>query len=65
MVIGGGISGMQTELDMADSGVFVYLVERLSSNGRMMSQIDKTFPTIDPERSQSFSGWIGIISQVP
>jgi heterodisulfide reductase subunit A len=47
MVIGGGISGMQTALDAADSGYYVYLVERSSSIGGVMSQLDKTFPTND------------------
>ena len=47
MVVGGGISGMQTALDLADSGFYVYLVERSSSIGGMMSQLDKTFPTND------------------
>ena len=47
MVIGGGISGMQSALDCADSGYLVYLVERSSSIGGLMSQLDKTFPTND------------------
>ena len=47
MVIGGGISGMQTALDLANSGYYVYLVERSSSIGGVMSQLDKTFPTND------------------
>jgi heterodisulfide reductase subunit A-like polyferredoxin len=47
MVIGGGITGMQAALDMADSGFYVYLMERSSSIGGMMSQLDKTFPTND------------------
>ena len=47
MVVGGGIAGMQASLDLADSGFYVYLVERSSSIGGMMSQIDKTFPTND------------------
>jgi heterodisulfide reductase subunit A len=47
MVIGGGISGMQTALDAADSGYYVYLVERSSSIGGVMSQLDKTFSTND------------------
>jgi heterodisulfide reductase subunit A-like polyferredoxin len=47
MVVGGGIAGMQAALDIADSGFFVYLVERSSSIGGMMSQLDKTFPTND------------------
>jgi heterodisulfide reductase subunit A-like polyferredoxin len=47
MVVGGGISGMQAALDAADSGYYVYLVERTSSIGGLMSQLDKTFPTND------------------
>ena len=47
MVIGGGIAGMQSALDLANSGFFVYLVERSSSIGGVMSQLDKTFPTND------------------
>ncbi len=47
MVIGGGIAGMQSALDAADSGYYVYLVERSSSIGGVMSQLDKTFPTND------------------
>jgi len=47
MVIGGGIAGMQAALDAADSGYFVYLVERSSSIGGVMAQLDKTFPTND------------------
>ena len=47
MVVGGGITGMQAALDLADSGFFVYLVERSSSIGGVMAQLDKTFPTND------------------
>jgi heterodisulfide reductase subunit A len=47
MVVGGGIAGMQTALDLANSGYYVYLVERSSSVGGVMSQLDKTFPTND------------------
>jgi len=47
MVVGGGISGMQSALDLADSGFYVYLVEKSSSIGGVMSQLDKTFPTND------------------
>ncbi len=47
MVVGGGIAGMQASLDLADSGYYVYLVERSASIGGMMSQLDKTFPTND------------------
>ncbi len=47
MVVGGGIAGMQAALDAADTGYYVYLVERSSSIGGLMSQLDKTFPTND------------------
>jgi heterodisulfide reductase subunit A-like polyferredoxin len=47
LVVGGGISGMQASLDLADSGYYVYLVEESSAIGGMMSQLDKTFPTND------------------
>ena len=47
MVIGGGITGMQAALDLADSGYYVYLVERSPSIGGVMAQLDKTFPTND------------------
>ena len=47
VVVGGGITGMQAALDLANSGFFVYLVESSSSIGGMMSQLDKTFPTND------------------
>jgi hypothetical protein len=47
MVVGGGIAGMQSALDLANSGYYVYLVERSSSIGGVMSQLDKTFPTND------------------
>ena len=47
MVVGGGIAGMQAALDLANSGFYVYLVERSSSIGGVMFQLDKTFPTND------------------
>ncbi len=47
MVVGGGIAGMQAALDLADSGYYVYLVERSAAIGGVMSQLDKTFPTND------------------
>ena len=47
MVIGGGIAGMQASLDLADSGYLVYLVEKTSAIGGIMSELDKTFPTND------------------
>ena len=45
MVVGGGIAGMQAALDLADSGYYVYLVEKSPSIGGVMAQLDKTFPT--------------------
>lgn len=47
LVVGGGIAGMQTALDLADSGYFVHLVEKSSAIGGVMSELDKTFPTND------------------
>jgi heterodisulfide reductase subunit A2 len=47
MVVGGGIAGMQAALDLANSGFYVYLLEKSPSIGGGMSQLDKTFPTND------------------
>jgi heterodisulfide reductase subunit A-like polyferredoxin len=47
MVVGGGIGGMQAALDLAESGIKVYLVETKPCIGGVMSQLDKTFPTND------------------
>ena len=47
LVIGGGVSGIQASLDLADTGYKVYLVEKEPSIGGRMAQIDKTFPTMD------------------
>jgi len=47
LVVGGGIGGIQTALDLAESGYYVYLVEKSPSIGGVMSQLDKTFPTND------------------
>lgn len=47
MVVGGGIGGMQAALDLAESGIRVYLVENKSCIGGVMAQLDKTFPTND------------------
>jgi heterodisulfide reductase subunit A2 len=47
LVIGGGIGGMQAALDAADSGFFVYMVEKSPAIGGVMAQLDKTFPTND------------------
>jgi len=47
LVIGGGISGIQAALDLADMGIHVHLVEKTPSIGGRMAQLDKTFPTND------------------
>lgn len=47
LVVGGGIAGMQTSIDLADSGFKVYLAEETTAIGGVMSQLDKTFPTND------------------
>src|SRR5690606_32730443 len=47
LVIGGGIAGMQAALDIAEAGHKVILVEKQASIGGKMTQIDKTFPTMD------------------
>ncbi len=47
LVIGGGIAGIQTSLDLARAGFTVHLVEREPSLGGRMSQLDKVFPTVD------------------
>ncbi len=47
MVVGGGIAGIQASLDLAESGYYVYLVEKKSAIGGVMAQLDKTFPTND------------------
>jgi heterodisulfide reductase subunit A len=47
LVLGGGISGIQSALEIANAGFHVYLVEREPSIGGHMAQFDKTFPTLD------------------
>ncbi len=46
-IIGGGIAGIQSSLDLADQGFKVYLLESNPSIGGRMVQLDKTFPTLD------------------
>jgi heterodisulfide reductase subunit A len=45
LVVGGGISGIQASLDLANSGFKVFLVDSAPSIGGHMAQLDKTFPT--------------------
>ena len=47
LVIGGGIAGIQTALDIAEAGFPVDIVEKKPTIGGKMAQIDKTFPTLD------------------
>ena len=47
LVVGGGVAGMQSALDLANSGYYVYLLEKSPSIGGAMAQLDKTFPTND------------------
>ena len=47
LVVGGGISGIQAALDIANAGFKVYLVEKGPAIGGHMAQLDKTFPTND------------------
>lgn len=47
LVVGGGISGIQAALDLANSGFRVYLVDKSPALGGKMAQLDKTFPSND------------------
>ena len=47
LVIGGGVAGIQSALDLADMGFKTYMVERNPTIGGRMGQLDKTFPTLD------------------
>lgn len=46
-VVGGGIAGIQAAIDLADSGYYVYLIEKSPGIGGGMAKLDKTFPTND------------------
>lgn len=47
MIVGGGIGGMQSALDLADAGFKVHMVQKDSTVGGTMVMLDKTFPTGD------------------
>ncbi len=47
LVIGGGVAGIQSALDLADSGHRVFLVEKQPTIGGLMASLDKTYPTMD------------------
>jgi len=47
LVVGGGIAGMNAALDLANQGIKVYLVEKNTTIGGRMAELDRTFPTDD------------------
>jgi heterodisulfide reductase subunit A-like polyferredoxin len=47
LVVGGGVSGIQTSLDLVENGFKVYLLDTKPAIGGVMAQLDKTFPTND------------------
>jgi len=47
LIIGGGVAGIQSALDLADAGYKVNLVEKEASVGGLMATLDKTYPTMD------------------
>ena len=61
MVVGGGITGIQTALDLADSGYYVYLVERSGAIGGAMAQLDKTFPPTTARCELSRQNWLSAV----
>jgi len=47
LIVGAGIAGMNAALDLANQGIKVYLIERNTTIGGRMAQLDRTFPTDD------------------
>jgi len=47
LVVGGGVAGISTALDLADQGIQTILVEKEPTIGGVMAQLNKTFPTMD------------------
>lgn len=47
LVVGGGIAGLSTATDLGNAGFKVYLIEKNTTIGGRMSQLDRTFPTDD------------------
>ncbi|MFO7931809.1 MAG: FAD-dependent oxidoreductase [Desulfosalsimonas sp.] len=47
VIVGGGIAGIQSSVELAESGYYVYLLEKSPGIGGAMAQLDKTFPTND------------------
>ena len=56
-VLGGGIAGIQSALDIANSGFKVYLIEEQPNVGGVMAQLDKTFPTNDCSSCMMGPNW--------
>jgi heterodisulfide reductase subunit A2 len=47
MVVGGGVAGISASLDLAEQGIETIMVEKEPTIGRVMAQLNKTFPTMD------------------
>ncbi|MGD8792078.1 MAG: NAD(P)-binding protein, partial [Anaerolineae bacterium] len=47
LIVGGGIAGLESALEVADAGYRAYLVERQPSLGGRMAQLNKTFPRLE------------------
>ncbi|MFO7715310.1 FAD-dependent oxidoreductase [Desulfosarcina sp.] len=47
LVVGGGIAGLQSALDLADQGFQVAIVDKDASIGGKMIRLSKVFPTLD------------------
>ena len=47
LVIGAGIAGLRAANDLAELGIPVFLVEKNSTIGGHMTQLNKTFPTLE------------------
>jgi heterodisulfide reductase subunit A len=71
LVIGGGIAGMQTSLDLAEMGYYVYLVEKKPAIGGRMAQLDKVFPTAAKltthlwKYQDLLTGFLGPVNETP
>ena len=50
LIIGGGISGLSTAIEIADAGKKVFLIEKSGNLGGQVAKIDLTFPYMDSAR---------------
>ena len=57
IVVGGGIGGIQCALDLADTGFYVYLIEKSHTLGGTMASLDKTFPTMIVQPACFLPNW--------